>query len=263
MILNTDRRTTVIVQVVTGIAALFFIAPMLVAVSVALRGNGLDNFVTVLSDPHLLRFLLNSLGVVIGTIVLVLFSSTLAAYAFVILPIRWGGGLLLLIVAPMMIPPASIFLPLFIDMRALGLLNTLPAVIGPVAALTIPIMMLMIRSYLFGVPRAIVDASRVDGCNSFQTLALVVLPMMRPILVVVTIWTFLAAWNEYFLPLIFLRKIESQVISLSPKFFVVDEMTPNLGLQFAALLLISIPTLALFLAFRRQLMNPVTYGAVK
>ena len=159
--------------------------------------------------------------------------------------------------------PASIFLPLFINVRSLGLLNTLPSVIGPIAALTIPVMLLLIRSYLMGVPRALIDASRIDGCNSWQTLTLVLLPMMRPVFVVVTVWTFLAAWNEYFLPLVFLRKVESQVVSMAPKYFIIDEMTPNLGLQFAALLLISLPTLMLFLIFRRHLMEPVTSGAVK
>jgi ABC-type glycerol-3-phosphate transport system permease component len=231
--------------------------------TVALRGQGLGNFVTVMTEPLLGRFFFNSAIITLGSIAVVLVAATLAAYAFVVLPIRWSGAILLFIVAPMMIPPASIFLPLFINVRALGLLNTLPSVIGPIAALTIPVMLLLIRSYLMGVPRALIDASRMDGCNSWQTLTLVLLPMMRPVFVVVTVWTFLAAWNEYFLPLVFLRKVESQVVSMAPKYFVIDEMTPNLGLQFAALLLISVPTLILFLIFRRHLMEPVTSGAVK
>lgn len=263
MILRTDNRSRLFAEAALLLAAVVFLAPVVVAIAVALRGQGLGNFVDVLSRPLLWRMFLNSAQVAAGAIALVLISATLAAYAFVILPIRWAGPLLLFIVAPMMIPPASIFLPLFINVRSLGLLNTLPAVIGPIVALTIPAMLLLVRSYLLGIPRTLVEASRIDGCNSWQTFTLVVLPIMRPVLVVVTVWTFLAAWNEYFLPLVFLRRVEAQVVSMAPKQFIIDDVSPDLGLQFAALLLISLPTLALFLIFRRHLMQPVTSGAVK
>ncbi len=263
MHLQASPATLRISQGTLLLAGAVFAAPMLVAISVAMRGGGVTNFVTVITDPNMPRFMLNSLIVAGGTIAVVLTSATLAAYAFVALPLRWAQPLLLLLIAPLMIPPASIFLPIFINVRALGLLNTLPAVIGPIAALTIPVMLLLIRSFLMGVPRSILDAAKMDGSNSFQTLRFILLPMMKPILVVSTVWTFLTAWNEYFLPLVFLRRVESQVVSMAPKYFTIDERTPNLGLQFAALLLISVPTLLLFLYFRRHLIRPVTSGAVK
>jgi ABC-type glycerol-3-phosphate transport system permease component len=263
MNLHTEPATLRISQGVLLFVAAVFAAPMVIAVSVAMRGGGLTNFITVLTDANMARFMLNSILVAAGTIALVLTAATLAAYAFVALPIAWNSALLLFLVAPLMIPPASIFLPIFIDVRALGLLNTLPAVIGPVSALTIPVMLMLIRSFLMGVPRAILDAAKVDGSNSFQTLRHILLPMMKPILTVCTVWTFLAAWNEYFLPLVFLRKVESQVVSMAPKYFTIDERTPNVGLQFAALLLISLPTLLLFLYFRKYLLRPVSSGAVK
>lgn len=263
MILRTDRRSRLFAEIALGVAALVFIAPVLVALGVSLRGQGLGNYLDVLSRPLLWQMFWNSAQIAVAAIALVLFASTLAAYALVMLPVRWAGVVMLFIVAPMMIPPASIFLPLFINVRALGLLNTLPSVIGPIVALTIPAMLLLVRSYLLGIPRTLIEASRIDGCNSWQTFLYVVLPMMRPIMVVVTVWTFLSAWNEYFLPLVFLRRVESQVVSMAPKQFIIDAMTPNLGLQFATLLLISLPTLALFLIFRRNLLQPVTSGAVK
>lgn len=240
-----------------------FIAPMFVALSVALRGQGIGNFVTVLTHPALPGFFINSLIIAAGTTLLVAVVTMTSSYALSKLRPRGSQLILVLIVIGLMVPPAAIFLPLFITIRNMGLLNSHIAVIGPLVALLIPGLVVLTKAYMDSLTDEVIDASKVDGCNSWQTLIWILLPMSRPMLIVVALLAFLSSWNEYFLPLIFLRDESLHVVTMAPLFFVQDEFTQNTGLIFAALILVSAPALILFSLFQRYILEGVTLGSVK
>lgn len=259
---SPSRRAHVLPQVVLTLAACLFAAPLVYTVVISLENHGLENYRAVLTHDHFFRFVLNSLIVAVVTSAIVYVVTCLAAYAFSRLRLRFGGVLLSLVLLGLMVPPAAIMLPLFIEVRNLGLLNSYAALIGPYAALIVPLTVLLVRNFMDTLPGELVDASRIDGCSRAQTLRHVILPLLRPVTGVVLVWSFLTCWNEYFFALVFMHDPENQMVTQAPQFFIGEYFvdTPKI---FASLVLISIPIIAIYFSVQRRFVAGLTAGAVK
>jgi cellobiose transport system permease protein len=196
-------------------------------------------------------------GVVAFTVVL---FSTLAGFAFAKLEFRGNKVLFLVVIGTLIVPVQLGVIPLFIEMKHLGWINQLEAVIAP--SLVSAFGVFLMRQYIVSaVPNELIDASRVDGCSTIRVFWHVVLPAVRPAAAVLGLLTFLMAWNDFFWPLIVLTPQNPTVqvaVSALQSGYVQDY-----ALVFAGTFISIIPLLVIFLVLGRQVIGGIMKGAVK
>lgn len=222
----------------------------------------LDNFRTVLADPAIHTYLLNTLLIAVpataGSIVL----GILSGYVFAKLPFRGSDVLFLAIVAGMFFPPQVILIPLFRLFNGLGLLDTLWPMIFVHIAMGIPICTLMMRNFFATVPAALREAAIIEGASEWQVLTKVALPLSLPALAVLSTLQFTWIWNDFLWPLIFTQSDDKRTIMLG-LVFLQGQYSVAWGIQGALSLIASLPTLIVFLFFQRYFIKGMTMGAVK
>ena len=196
-------------------------------------------------------------GLVAFTVVL---FSTLAGFAFAKLEFRGNKILFLVVIGTLIVPVQLGVIPLFIEMKHLGWINHLHAVIAP--SLVSAFGVFLMRQYIVSaVPNELIDASRVDGCSTIRVFWHVVMPAVRPAAAVLGLLTFLNAWNDFFWPLIVLTPQNPTVqvaVSALQSGYVQDY-----ALVFAGTFISIIPLLVIFLVLGRQVIGGIMKGAVK
>ena len=229
----------------------------------ALRGPwDLRNFGALFGAAHMGRYILNSLFV---AVVVVAFNVATAAMVGYVLARRrvpgerfWTLG----IVATLMLPKQVLMIPLYLVMARLKLLDTYGALILPFAVDAFGIF--LVRQYVLGLPLELEEAARVDGASDWSIFRRVVLPLMKPVLAVVAIQSFLANWNSFLFPLIFidsdrLRTLPVGLALLSSQ----TEHSVDWGFLMAGSTVASLPVLAVFVAFQRRILSGILAGAEK
>lgn len=252
----------VISQVLIVVALVVLIAPLAMIVVTSLQGQGVENYAIVVATTPFARFLLNSLIVSVATVVLVVACALSSAYAVATLRPRGSRLAMVLILAGMALPGIALIVPLFYVIQALGLLNTYWAVIVPLTAISIPFGALVATNYIRALPVELYEAARIDGADNWTYFVRILVPVARPIIAVITIFTFLAAWNEYLLPLIFIQDTDLQVLTQVPTYFQSQRLvdTPKI---FAAGVLISLPIVIAYVLMQRLFREGMSAGAVK
>ncbi|TDE09882.1 carbohydrate ABC transporter permease [Jiangella asiatica] len=262
MFRHQSRAGRVVSQLLVVVLLVVLTLPLLLVVKESLEGEGWRNYVEVVAGTPFLRFFLNSIVIAATTVVVVTTVAMAAAYGMVVLRATFARTSQIAIIAGLALPGMALTVPLFVTIQRLGLFDTPIAVILPLSALTVPFGVLVARNYLMGIPDEIHEAARLDGAGAVQIFARIVVPLARPIMAVIIIFTFLAAWNEYFLPLLFLQDHSAQVVTQIPTYFQ-SERHIDLPKVFAANLLISLPIVALYLVFQRQVRAGFLAGAIK
>jgi raffinose/stachyose/melibiose transport system permease protein len=262
MFSQTSTRFPFLSQLLLTILGLLFAMPLILLFKVSFQGQGIGNYIAVLSLPQLPRFFLNSIIVAACTIGIVYVVAMLAGYAFSKLEMHGKSVLFNAILVGLMLPATAVIVPLFLGVKTFQLFDNYLALIIPYSAFAMPFTLLLVRNFLDSIPNECIEASRIDGCNSFTTLLWIILPLSRAISVVVVVWTFLGAWNEYFLALVFMRDPAMQMITQAPQFFV-GVYSQDTGKIFAALVLISLPVMVLYLLLQKYFENGMISGSVK
>lgn len=249
-------------QVLIVVALALLVAPLAMIVQTSLQGQGVENYGIVVATTPFLRFLVNSLVVSGVTVLLVLICSICAAYAIATLRPRGSGFAMVVILGGMALPGIALVVPLYHVMQALALLNTYWAVIVPLTALSIPFGALVATNYIRALPVELYEAARIDGASNWTFFVRILIPVARPIIAVITIFTFLTAWNEYTLPLIFIQNTDLQVLTQVPTYFQSQRLvdTPKI---FAAGVLISLPIVLAYVLMQRLFREGMSAGAVK
>jgi multiple sugar transport system permease protein len=213
-----------------SVGALFAL-PLLFLLEVSLQaeGRGLsDSTLAALRDPRFEnyaaalarmggfgRLLWNTVWITALSIAGQCLTCSLAGYAFARVRFRGREALFLCVLATMMLPEQVTAIPRFLLFRELGLIDTgyplvLPTVLGGA-----PFFIFLFRQYFLSLPSDLDEAARIDGCNPWQTYARVYLPLARPMLVSVAIFTFLATWNDFWSPLLYLISPEKRTLTLA------------------------------------------------
>jgi multiple sugar transport system permease protein len=212
------------------------------------------------------RYVATSLFLVLLNLVGTLFSCSLVAYAFARL--QWPGRsfCFALLLATMMIPVQVTMIPQFLIMQRLGWYNTLqPLWIASFVAPAFYVFLL--RQFLKGVPRDLEDAARLDGCGFFRIYWHIMLPLVRPTLAAIAIFTFLATWNEFMMPLIYLADQRLYPLSFGLYAFQVQVSSPGtakgMGMVMAAAFLMTLPVIAIFFFAQRYFLRGVTLTGMK
>ncbi len=206
--------------------------------------------------------LLNSLLTVVGTLALLLFAASLAA--FVLARISFPGRELVfnLFLFGLLFPLTVAVLPLYITIRSLGLLDSLWGVILPQVAFALPTTILILRNFFRAVPQELEDAAIIDGASTLGFFWRVLLPLSRPALAVVSMLAAVASWNNFLLPLLVLTEDTHWTLPLGALQF-----QQQYGTDWASVLafvsLAMIPAILIYLVAERQIVAGLTAGAVK
>ncbi len=188
------------------------------------------------------------------------FTSMLAAFALVFLPMKWRTFWFALLLATMMVPVEAIIIPNYLFMSEFGLINSMPALTLPFLAHGFGIFLL--RQAFMSFPRELFEAARIDGCSNFGFLTRILLPLSRPTLAALGIWTFLMAWNMYFWPLLVTQTPQMQTIQIGiTQLQSADNF--NAGLVMAGTVLAIVPTLLLLIFGQRFIVRGLTGGSLK
>lgn len=260
------RATTgsrVLHQVLATLLVLPFALPLVWIVMISFGGQGaLANYAAVFTRTPFLQFLRNSVVISVGTIGIVFVATIFASYAFAKMKFIGREALFLTIIAGLMLPVIALIVPLFMIVRQTGMFNNFFAVIIPLCAVILPMTVLLTRNYIAGIPDELIEASRIDGANSFRILLSVILPLSKPIVAVIVVWSFLNSWNEFLLPLLFLTDTSLQAVTQVPTYFTATYGS-DVPKIFAALVLMCAPIVVAYLAFQSFFERGLTAGALK
>ncbi len=221
------------------------------------------NFVKAVTSIPFFMYLKNSLIIVVLVVTGTLFSATTAAYAFA--KLRWKGRdkWFLVMLATMMIPIQVILIPTYIMYSYLGWLSTrlpliVPAFFGGGAAFYI----FLLRQFFKGIPKELTESAIIDGANHLQIFFKIMLPLSKPALLTVALFTFMATWNDYFGPLIFLSNPDHWTLAIGLRSFQ-TQFGGRYDLMMAASILIMLPTLLLFFFAQKSFIEGITFTGIK
>ena len=222
----------------------------------------LSNYVDAWGVANVGLYTFNSLLVAGPTVVLVIVISLLGAFAFAFQEFKLKMILYVYVIAGFAIPIEVVVIPLFFQMRDFHLLNTYWSVIIPQSALLLPFGVLIIRSFMLNVDKAIIDAARIDGCSSFRLLVSVVIPCIAPAITSLLIFSFMWTWNSLFLPMVMITRNEIRTLPLGLTYFQ-GQYGTNITLLSAASVMACLPVIIVYLVFQGQFIRGITAGAVK
>jgi len=286
------RRRSVLVTVARVVLVLVFVLPLLFMFVSSLKPDlqifddltnwrafvpvgdiSFENYAGVFDRVPFLRFLVNSIGISTITVVLGIFINSLAAFG--LSRLQWRGQQLVLtaIIATLIVPFETLALPLLWWVNKLpslelngfhvalttGWIDTYQVQIIPFIANAFSIY--LFYQYFSSIPRDLDEAARMDGAGSFRIYRSVIMPLSGPAVATVAILTFLPAWNSYLWPLMVVQSEELRPVMVGIQYFF--QLNVSWGQVMAYASMITIPVLALFLAFQRSFINSIASSGVK
>jgi raffinose/stachyose/melibiose transport system permease protein len=205
----------------------------------------------------------NSIIVATVSMILTVAISAFAGYGLARIRFAGRGIVYALVLVGLTIPLQIALIPLFINLRSLGLLNTRLALIGPYTGFGLAFGTYIMKGFFEGLPRELEEAARLDGAGEFSIFARVMLPLTRPALATVAIFLFLQNWNEFLFALTFITEGAMRTLPTGIYALLSSEFYGNYPILAASLVLFSIPVLVLYFLFQQQFIEGLTAGALK
>jgi multiple sugar transport system permease protein len=262
-------------HLVLAVGALLTLTPLAWMISASLMPTGeantfpprfwpsaptLAHYVDLFTRLNLARNLFNSTAVAVTTTLVSVLINGMAGYAFAKLRFRGRERVFQALVAALVVPAQVVMLPLFLELRAIGLVNTLWGVMIPGLASVFGIF--MVRQYALAIPDDLLDAARIDGASEFRIFWSIVVPVIRPILVTFAAFNFLSMWNDFLWPLIVVSDDSKYTLPVALA-NLVGEHVQDTELMMAGSVLIVLPVLLVFLALQRVYIKGALMGSVK
>jgi ABC-type glycerol-3-phosphate transport system permease component len=226
-----------------------------------------ENYSRAWREAHFGDYFLNSIGVTAASVSLIVGLGAMAAYALVRYYHPLSKGLFWLFLSGLMIPAQLAIVPLFFEMRSLGLLNSRFGLVLVYTANGLPFAIFILAGFFRTLPRALYEAAVIDGCGEFAAFWRVMLPLAKPGLVTVAIFQFIGVWKEYFYAFMLLggdptgasRTLPLGLANLS----ITSQYRSDYGMLFAGLVLVTVPILFIYVCLQRRIVNGVAAGALK
>lgn len=266
----------VIVYVILILIAVVMIIPFLWMLSASIKSDRevfqMNPFVWIPENPRFsnykdiwtkipfAKFVWNTVYLTIVVTFLQLLTSSFAAYSFAKLHFRHKSGLFLAYIATIAMPWQVYMVPQFIMMRKMGLNDKLLAIICLQAFSAFGVFMM--KQFYEGIPDDLCEAARIDGMSEYRIYARIMLPLSKPALSTLIIFTFVSTWNDYLGPLIYLKSQEKKTIQLGLKMFI-SQYSADYGLIMAGSVLSLIPVLIVFLCLQKYFVEGVAATGLK
>lgn len=220
----------------------------------------LDSYRTVLQDTAYVRWFANSLVIAIITTASVAFFDSLAGYTLA--KFRFPGAMIIfiLILSTLMVPTEMLVIPWFMMSIEMGWTDTYWGVMFPGVISAFGVFLM--RQFFMGVPNELLDAARIDGFNEFQIFTRIALPLVKPAVAALCIFTFLGNWNAYIWPLIVIRSEEMRTLPVGIAFFSTENQAA-FDLIMAAAALATIPVIIVFLIFQKHIIKGIALAGLK
>ncbi len=264
----------IVLYVVLTVLALFFIMPLVIILSTALKGSnpevfgdpgliprepGLENFQSLLSgNSAFFRWFINSAIVAVTGTLLTLIITSLSAYAFARIDFKGKNTLFSLLIATLLLPGVMFLVPQSQLIGAIGLYDSLPAFALPHLAGVFGVFFM--RQFFLGIPVELEEAAYVDGANRLKTFWSVILPLAGPALATLAVITFLAYWNDYLWPLV----VCQTNCTLPPGLRLLQgQYTAEYGLLMAGAVIAAVPVLIVYVLAQKWIVQSVTSSGVK
>jgi len=221
-----------------------------------------ENFVNVWQAVPLATYILNSLFYSSVSTVLTVVVSLPGAYATTRFRFRGLGVILFVILATQMIAVSTIIVPLFQSVLRIGLFDTRIAIIFISSAMTVPLCVWLLRSYLQKIPHELEEAALLDGCTRWQTLLLIVVPLARPGIAAAAVMSFVLAYKQFFVPLVMLTS-ETKFPAMVGIYTLASQRVVPWHLVMAGVLIIMVPPSILFFFAQKHLVSGLSAGGLK
>lgn len=218
------------------------------------------NYVDIWTKIPLMTFVLNTVKITLIVTVLQLLTSSFAAYAFAKLKFKHRNTLFMAYIATIAVPWQVYMVPQFMMMRSFGLNDSHLAIICLQAFSAFGVFMM--RQFYQGIPDELCEAARIDGMNEYQIYGKIMLPLSKPALSTLTIFTFVSTWNDFLGPLIYLKTEAKKTLQLGLKMFL-SQYSSEYGLIMAASVLSLIPVLIVFLSLQQYFVEGIASTGVK
>ena len=220
------------------------------------------NYMAALSSMGYLRSVLNSLGITLSVIVVVVFAGAMAAYPLARLENRISRVIVMVMALGLATPNFVTFTPIYVIFRDLGLLDSYLGIVLAFAALKLPLAVFFYTSFIAAIPIELEEAARLDNCNNWQIFWHVIRPLLAPVTATLSLFVMIMVWNDFIYPLLLLTDKDKLTVMIA-----VYKFVGNTGIDptklFPAAVLGSLPLLIMFALFQRKIMAGATAGAVK
>ncbi len=226
-----------------------------------------ENYSHAWREAHFGDYFFNSVLVTTSSVSLIVILGAMAAYALARFYHRFAGFVFWLFLAGLTIPVQLSIVPLFYELRALGLLNTRLGLILVYTANGLPFAVFILAGFFRSLPRALYEAAVIDGCTEISAFWRVLLPLAKPGLITVAIFQFIGVWKEYFFAFMLTggdldgsaRTLPLGLANLS----ITSQYRSDYGMLFAGIVVVTIPILIVYIALQRYIVKGVTAGALK
>ncbi|MER7457413.1 carbohydrate ABC transporter permease [Micromonospora sp. NPDC126480] len=224
-----------------------------------------ENWARAWTEAHIGRYFLNSAIVVSGSLTLTMLFGATAAYVFARYEFRGRQILYYLFVGGMMFPVFLALVPLFFVVRNAGLFGTWTGLMLVYAAYSLPFTVFFLTAFFRTLPTAVAEAALIDGCGHFRLFFRVMLPMARPGMISIAIFNFLSHWNQFILPQVLMQGDDSKwVLAQGLTALAVSQgYEGDYSGLFAGLTIATLPVLAVYILFQRQIQTGLTAGQLK
>lgn len=221
-----------------------------------------ENFSEAWRVGHFDRYFLNSVYVVIPTVIIILAFATTAAFAFSQLRFKGKNILFAILLIGLTVPLDILIIPLFYSLLDMGLVNTHWALILPQAAAILPFGILLLRSFMEDIPGEILDSARIDGCTTLGLLYHIIVPLSKPALASLLVFSFMWTWNQFLLPVVLIQDDLMRTLPVGLNYFQ-GRYSTNMPLLMAGASISLLPIVIIYIIFQRQFIKGITAGALK
>ena len=273
--MKTSKKNRVILTIVNLVVGVIIIGPLLYAVSLSFMTPGeisqyppklvpskvtLENYHTAINSVPLFRFIVNIFVVSILVTIGQVFTASLASFAFAFYDFKGKKLLFLMVLSTMMIPGETTIISNFLTVSSWGWTDSLQVLIVPF--LTSAMGIFLIRQFYLTLPKDLIEAARIDGCSNFMFLIKILIPISKPAIASLSIYTFISTWNQYLWPLLTINNGNNRTVQIGISMLQFAEGS-NYGVVLAGAVLILIPSILVFILGQKSLVQGMTAGSVK
>ena len=255
--------------------AVLFIFPILWMLFASLKPSGytvskiiewflppysISNYFEVIDQAPVLKWMLNSFIVSASVTFVVIVFDSLAAFALSVIDFKYKKLVFVLFTIGLMVPTEANVVALFDIVQKLGLINTYPGLILP--RIAIPLGIVILKEFFDAIPRDLIDSARIDGCGLFRIYYSIFMPLSKAAIASIGIFTFIQAWNAFLWPFIAIMTKEMFTLPVGVPTFT-DAYTPDYSIPMTVNMIASLPAIAAFLLFQKQIIQGIKFTGIK